>query len=149
MRVIFLDDDANIAQAGEVKNVADGYARNYLIPKMLAVVATPDHLKRKQRIKREGDEKRVKETKQLEELASALDGTAITVKAKATPTGKFYGAVSAGHISDALASSIGREIDRKLIDMVEPIREPGEYNVVLNLGPDIQAGIIITAEAEE
>ena len=149
MRVIFLDDVANIAQAGDVKNVADGYARNYLIPKMLAVVATPEHLKRIQRIKREGDDKRVKETKQLEELASALDGTAITVKAKATPTGKFYGAVSAGHVSDELSSAIGRGIDRKLIDMVEPIREPGEYNVVLTLGPEIKANIIITAEAEE
>lgn len=149
MNVIFLEDVANIARAGDVKDVADGYARNYLIPKALAVATTMEHLKRIERIKQSGDEKRLKETKVLEELAGVLDGTAISVKAKATPTGKFYGAVSIVQISEALSQAVGREIDRKLIDMIEPIREPGEYKIALALGTEVEASIIITAEAEE
>lgn len=149
MRVIFLQDVPNVANAGEVANVADGFARNYLIPKQLATMATTEEMKRIERITKAGDERRLRETEQLEDLAILLEGTQITVAARATPVGHFYGAITPGQIADELTTVTGREIDRKLVDVMEPIREPGEYEVVLHLAHDIQATIIIIAEVVE
>ena len=148
MRVIFLEDVPQQANAGDVKDVADGYARNYLVPKKLAMVATPEEMKRIERIKRAGDERRMRETQQWEVLAGQLEGTAVTVKARLTPAGMFYGAITPGQIAQELGSVIGREVDRKLVDAVEPIRAPGEYEVVLHLAANIQATILVTAEPE-
>jgi large subunit ribosomal protein L9 len=149
MRVIFLEDVPQQANAGDVKDVADGYARNYLVPKKLAMVATPEEMKRIERIKRAGDDRRIRETQQWEVLAGQLEGTAITVKARLTPAGMFYGAITPTQIAQELGAVIGREVDRKLVDAVEPIRAPGEYEVVLHLAANIQATILVTAEVEE
>ena len=149
MRVIFLEDVPNQANAGDVKNVADGYARNYLIPKKLATIATGEDMKRIERIKKAGDERRVRETQQWEELANLLEGTSISVKARVTPSGQFYGAINPTQIAQELSDTLGREIDRRLVETVEPIREPGEFEVVLHLAQGIQATIIVTAEAQE
>ena len=149
MRVIFLEDVPNQANAGDVKDVADGYARNYLVPKKLAMVATPEEMKRIERIRQAGDDRRIRETQQWEVLAGQLEGTAITVKARLTPAGMFYGAITPGQIAQELGSVLGREVDRKLVDAVEPIRAPGEYEVALRLAADIQATILVTAEVEE
>lgn len=148
MRVIFLEDVANQASAGDVKDVADGYARNYLVPKKLAIVATPEEMKRIERIRQAGDKRRLRETEQWEGLAGQLEGTAVTVKARLTPAGVFYGAITPTQIALELGSVIGRDVDRKLVDAVEPIRAPGEYEVVLHLASNIQATILVTAEAE-
>ena len=149
MQVIFLQDVAEKAQAGEIKRVADGYARNYLIPKGLAQVATPDVLKRSHKIKAAGDEQRIRETNQMEELAQLLDNTEISVSARVTPTGRYYGAITSVMVAEELSSTIGREIERRIVDVVEPIREPGEYEVTLRLSTDINAIIKIIAGAEE
>lgn len=149
MRVIFLEDVPNVAHAGDIKNVKDGYARNYLIPKKIASVATAEHMKRVDRIKKAGDERRARETKQWEELAALLEGASVSVTARATPAGEFYGAITQNQIASELSESIGREIDRKIVETVSPIREPGEYDVVLNLAPGIQANIQVVAQALE
>ncbi len=147
MRVIFLEDVPNVANAGDVKAVSNGYARNYLIPQKLAIMVTAEEMKRIERIKRSGDERRIRETERWEELAKLLEGTGVTVKARATPAGQFYGAITPSQIAQELSSVLGREIDRKLVEAVAPIREPGEHEVVLHLSPGIQATIIVTAEA--
>ena len=149
MEVVFTQDVPNQARAGELRRVADGYARNYLIPQGLAEIATPEVLKRLHKIKAAGDETRVRETQVLEELAQALDDTSITVSARVTPTGRYYGTVSSARIAAELSSVVGREIDRRLVEAGEPIREPGEYDVVLRFSNEIEATIHITAEVEE
>jgi large subunit ribosomal protein L9 len=149
MQVIFLHDVANQAHAGEIKRVADGYARNYLIPKGLAQVATPEILKRGHKIRAAGDQERIRVTQEMEELAQLLDNTMITLTARVTPTGRYYGAISSAHIASQLRETVGRDFERRFLDTVEPIREPGEYEVTLRLSPEIEATIHITAEAEE
>ena len=149
MEVIFTRDVINQARAGEVKRVSDGYARNYLIPKGLAEMATPEVLKRLHKIKAAGDETRVRETGVMEGLAEALQDTSITVTARITPTGRYYGAITNARIATELGAAVGRDIDRRLFESNEPIREPGEYEVVLRLSTDISATIHITAEVEE
>ena len=149
MQVIFLQDVPQQAHAGEIKRVADGYARNYLIPKGLAQVATPEILKRSHKIKAAGDQRRIQETDVMEELAQLLDNTTITLKARVTPTGRYYGAITSARVADELSATVGRDIDRRLLDVIEPIREPGEFEITLRLSADINATIQIIAEAEE
>ena len=149
MEVVFTQDVLNQAQAGEVKRVADGFARNYLIPQGLAQVATPEVLKRLHKIKAAGDATRIQETQSMQELASALNDTTISITARVTPTGRYYGAITSNRIASELASAVGREIDRRLLDSTESIREPGEYDVVLRFSGEIEATIHVTAEIEE
>ena len=149
MQVIFLQDVANQAHAGDIKRVADGYARNYLIPKGLAEVATPEILKRAHKIKVAGDQQRARETQIMEELAQILDNTTINVAARVTPTGRYYGAITDTRIAERLSETLEREIDRRLVSAIEPIREPGEYEAVLRLSSDITATINIVADIEE
>ena len=149
MEVVFTQDVPNQAHAGEVRRVADGYARNYLIPQGLAEAATPEVLKRLHKIKAAGDVTRIRETGVLEELAEALDDISLTISARITPTGRYYGAITAARLATELSAVVGRDIDRRLVESSEPIREPGEYEVVLRLSNEIQATIHINAEAEE
>ena len=149
MEVIFIQDVPNKARAGEVRRVADGYARNYLIPQGLAELATPEVLKRIHKIKATGDDTRIQEAQVTEELARALDGTSITVIGRVTPTGRYYGAITSAQIASQLTATAGREIDRRLVEAGEPIREPGEYEVVLQWPGDVQATVRIVAEVEE
>ena len=149
MEVVFIKDVSNQARAGEVRRVADGYARNYLIPQGMAEMATPEVLKRLHKIKASGDETRVRETGVMQELADALDGISVTVIGRITPTGRYYGAITSNQIASQLSANLGREIDRRLVETGESIREPGEYEAVLRWSNDIQATIHIIAEAEE
>ena len=149
MEVVFTQDVANKAKAGEVRRVPDGYARNYLLPKGLAEMATPEVLKRLNKIRNAGDEVRVRETQVMEELKDALDGVNVAVKARITPTGRYYGAITNAHIAMELGSVVGREIERRWIEVAEPIREPGEYDIDLRLSTDVVATIRVTAEVEE
>jgi len=149
MEVVFIQDVMNQAQAGEVKRVSDGYARNYLIPKGLAAMATPEVLKRVHKIKAAGDSRRVQETQVMQELAQFLDKASITLAARVTPAGRYYGAITSTRIAEQLSSTLGRTIERRLVENVEPIREPGEYDVVIRLSGDITATIHVKAEAEE
>ena len=129
--------------------MADGYARNYLLPKGLAEVVTPEIMKRVNKIKSIGDAQRLRETETMEVLAQLLDNTQISVMGRVTPTGRYYGAISNVQIAETLTNTIGRDIDRRIVDTIEPIREPGDYEISLKLSADIQATIHITAEAEE
>ena len=149
MEVVFTQDVPNKAKAGEVRRVPDGYARNYLLPQGLAEIATPEVLKRLHKITATGDEVRVRETAIMEELASGLADVSITLTARITPTGRYYGAITNTRMASELALAIGRDIDRRLLDSAETIREPGEYDVVLRFSSEIQATIHIAAEIEE
>ena len=149
MEVVFTQDVPNKARAGEVRRVPDGYARNYLLPQELAVVSTPEVLKRLHKIKTAGDEVRLRDTRVLEELQEALDGTEISLQARITPTGRYYGAITNTHIAMALGEVTGREIERRWIEVTEAIREPGDYDITLRFSTDIAATIHVSAEAEE
>ena len=149
MEVIFTKDVINQARAGKIKRVANGYGRNYLIPQGLAEAATPEILKRLHKITAEGDESRQKEDATLQDLAELLNDVSITVMGRVTPAGRYYGAISSIQVAAQLSAQSGQEIDRRLVESDEPIREPGEYDVVLRLSTDITATIHVVAEVEE
>ena len=149
MRVIFLTDVLNVASAGDVKEVSNGFARNYLIPQRLATVATPEHLKGIARIKRVSEERRIKETVEWENLAQSLEGTTLTLKGRVGPTGQFYGAISVTQIIQELATVTGHTVERRAVELSEPLKEPGTHQIVLNFHQNVQAHINVIAEAEE
>jgi|TARA_B100000470_G_scaffold47859_1_gene35344 large subunit ribosomal protein L9 len=149
MEVVFTQDVPNKAKAGEVRRVPDGYARNYLLPQGLAEIATDEVKKRVHKITAVGDEVRVRETAIMEELAKGLDDVTITLTARITPTGRYYGTITSTHIAMELADKVGREVERRWVEISEPIREPGEYDVTLRFSTEVSATIHVNAEIEE
>jgi large subunit ribosomal protein L9 len=149
MMMLFIKDVPDQARAGEIKRVSRGYARNYLLPKGLAEIATDETLKRLDKIRNAGNTQRARETQVMEELAEALDNLTLTISGRITPTGRYYGAISGVRIADALGETLGRVIDRRITNSVEPIREPGEYEIAIPLSSEITATVNVVATIEE
>ena len=142
MKVIFLEDLPNIAYAGEVREVADGYARNYLIPKKLAVVAKPG-------IANVVAARQAKVITELTEMANKLEGVEISLKARAGAKDRLYGAITAADIAEELSKTAGLTIDKRKIELDKPIHQLGSYEVAIRLAKDIMPKIrVIVAEEE-
>jgi large subunit ribosomal protein L9 len=148
MRVVFLEDVMGVAQGGDVKEVKNGFARNYLIPQNLAVPATHNALKRIERLTKESDVVRLKTLTDMKVLAEEIDGTQVNVEMKAGANGRLYGSVTNAVVADKLTEITEREIDRKTVLMSEPLRELGTFDVKLRLHPEVEATINILVYAE-
>ena len=143
MRVVFLEDVPGVAQGGDVKEVKNGFARNYLIPKSLATPATHNALQRIVKLQRQAEVTRVRRLEDMKELAEELDGSQINVEMRAGSTGRLYGSVTAAIIAASLAEMTEKEIDRRTVNLSEPIRDLGEFDLTLNLHPEVQAGVSV------
>lgn len=149
MKVILLKDVKNVGKAWEIKDVSDGYARNFLFPNKLAQIATPDLIKRSETQKAEIIKKAEKDLEITEELASELDGFVIRIKAKANAEGKLFGSIKPEMIREALINeklNIG-SIPAKNIS-AENIKETGEHKVTINLPHGLEAMIVVIVEGE-
>ena len=143
MRVVFLEDVPGVAQGGDVKEVKNGFARNYLIPKSLATPATHNALQRIAKLQRQAQVTRVKQLEDMKELAEELDGSQINVEMRAGSTGRLYGSVTAAIIAARLGEMTEKEIDRRSVTLSEPIRDLGEFDLTLDLHPEVQAGVSV------
>ena len=143
MRVVFLEDVPGVAQGGDVKEVKNGFARNYLIPKNLATPATHNALQRIAKLQRQADVARVKRLEDMKELAAELDGSQISVEMRAGSTGRLYGSVTAAIIAARLAEMTEKDIDRRTVVLSEPIRDLGTFDLTLDLHPEVQAGVSV------
>lgn len=148
MRIIFLSDVPGSGLAGEVKEVKNGYARNYLIPQNLAVVADHDQLQRIEAIRTVGEERRFKEQQDMEALAEQLGSLSVSITARVGPTGRLYGAITNAIIADEIFRLTEREFDRRSVQLDEPIHEPGEYPVEIRLSHGVTASLQVTVLAE-
>ncbi len=137
MKIILMDTVADLGQKGDVVDVADGYARNYLLPKSLAVKASRGALKQADalRVAREEAERKARE--ELDRLKSMLVGTRVVIAARAGDEGKLFGSISNGDVSEAIKRFIGVEVDRKKIQIEEPIRSIGLHEVKITLHPEV------------
>ena len=122
MRVILTEDLKGKGKKGEMINVADGYARNYLIPRGLAVEATESNIRDLDRIKQAEAKRKERERGQAEDLASRLAEVGIVLKARAGEKGRLFGSITNKDIADALSKVVGEEIDKKKVELEEPIR---------------------------
>lgn len=148
MKVIFIADVPNVAMAGQTKEVANGYARNFLFPRKLAVLANSQAAATVESHLKKVSKQRAIEEAEMAELAKKLEGVAITLKAKVGEKDKLYGSVTVADIAEALSKEISREIDRKKIDLAEPIRQVGVYDLVVRFTHDITAGVVVTVMSD-
>ena len=141
MKVIFNEDVRGQGKRGEMKEVSDGYARNYLLPRKLASEATPDMLnafKLKEKAKKA---QMAREKAQAEENAKRLEGVVVKISARAGHGGRLFGAITSQEISDALREQHGIEIEKNKIVQSEPIKSFGNYEVKAKLGYEVSGKI--------
>jgi large subunit ribosomal protein L9 len=148
MQVIFLEDVPNIGKAGQIKEVADGYGRNYLIPRKLAAPARPQDIKDVEAQIKARARQAAKTEAEMKTLANILEGKGITLKARAGSQERLYGSITAADISAGLEASLSTTVDKRKIELVEPIHQLGTYDVLIRLGKDIVATIKVTVVAE-
>ncbi len=148
MKVILLRDVPGLGGLGSVKDVADGYARNFLIPRGMAVAATKANLANLEQRLRSERERQAKQLKEAEELAAKLDGLEITLRAKAGSQGRLFGAITAADISRELSRAAGVEIDRHRIELEAPLKLLGRYEVRVRIPPQHQARVTVIVEPE-
>jgi large subunit ribosomal protein L9 len=149
VKVVFLEDVPNVAETGEVKEVADGYARNFLLPKKLAVLADSKaaqlveaRLKKKARLQAETEA-------EMRELARQLEGQEVVLKARAGAKDRLYGSITNADIAEELEKSAGLVVDKRKIELGESIHELGSYEIDIRLTKDIIPKIKLTVTGEE
>lgn len=149
MKVLLLEDVYNLGRAGEVKKVANGYGRNYLIPQGLAVLATPGALAQAQHIQEEADLRRSILNKEMSVVADKLEGVRLEFPARAGETGKLYGSITTQMISESLSDKLGVEINKRQIDS-QPLRLLGMHKVKVRLTIDLipEFDIVVYREGE-
>jgi large subunit ribosomal protein L9 len=149
MKVLLTETVDNLGSAGEVKKVADGYARNFLIPKGLAVPATEGTLKQAE-LRSQAEARRQKREKvEAESLARTLSQVTLTFQVKAGEKDKLYGSITNADIAEAFERETGQAIDKRKVELEEPIRELGSHYVPIKLLPDLAPRITVIVERED
>jgi large subunit ribosomal protein L9 len=147
MKVLLLKDVYKLGRAGDVKRVADGYGRNFLLPQGLAVLATPGALKQAEQIRSQAAESRAVLNQEMSGVASRLENLVIAFPAKAGETGKLYGSITPQMIAEAIQKKTGVEVNRRQMDS-EPIRTLGEHKVHIRLTMDLVPEITVIVHRE-
>jgi len=143
LKVILLEDVKKLGKKGDLVDVSDGYARNFLFPRNLAKEATEGSLKQLKQEKDALAKKKQKELEQAKELAKVLSNTTVTLKVKAGEQGKLFGSVTSKDISEALKKQYNIEVDRRKIELQEPIKSLGSYKVDVKLAPEVDAKLSV------
>jgi len=146
VRVILKAEVRGLGRAGEIKDVADGYARNYLLPKGLAIEATGGELKLLAQERQSEKTKKDRAHRDAEELAARLGEVTLVFKLKAGEQGKTFGSVTAKEVADALKKEAKAEIDKTKIVLHEPLRSLGVHTVEVRLLSDVRANVTIAIE---
>jgi large subunit ribosomal protein L9 len=147
MKVIFLKDVPK-GKRGEIKEVADGYARNFLFPKGMALPATPSATKEAKLLLDKKVEHQDRQHEEQSKIAQELEGKELHFKAKAGAKGRLHGSITSSNIAEELSRLTGLEIDKKKVEIDEPLHQLGSHEVVINLGTGSEAKIKVIIEEE-
>jgi large subunit ribosomal protein L9 len=149
MKVLLLKDVYKLGRAGDIKKVADGYGRNFLIPQGLAMLATAGALKQVEKIKSQAQVRRTELNSELKDLGAQINGLTLVFNAKAGETGKLYGSITTQDVATAITEKVRYEVKKPQVDM-QPIRMLGEYTVHVRLTMDLvpEVKIIVHREGE-
>ena len=143
MKVILIKDVDDLGNEGEVVNVADGYARNYLVPRSLAVKATDGALRQAEAMRVAREEALIAARQEAEGYAQSLTGTRVVVAARAGDEGKLFGSIGDGDIAAAITKFTGITVDRKIVEIDAPIREIGLHEVMLRPHPEVEFAVTL------
>lgn len=149
MKVLLLENVKGLGKVGEVKEVADGYARNYLIPRGMAVPATPENLSQAEYKKRIQEAKMKRLAEDMQALAEALSEITLTFKVKVGEKDKLFGSITNAEIALALERQLGRPFDKHKVELEEPIKQLGIYSVPIRLMPGLVAQVRVVVEKED
>jgi len=149
MKVLLIKDVYKLGRAGDIKKVADGYGRNFLLPQKMAVLATPGALKQIEKIRSQAEVRRTEQNSELKDLSNQINGLTLVFAAKAGETGKLYGSITTQDIANAIQEKSRFEVKKQQIDM-QPIRNLGEYTVHVRLTMDLvpEVKVIVHREGE-
>lgn len=147
MQVVLKKNVVNVGKAGDIKQVADGFARNFLIPQGLAEPATPQSVSRAHQMAQDAANRAQEELAQAQQRATLIESTEVTIQSKAEK-GKLFGAITPGAISQAL-SKHQISVANNMIKIAQPIKEVGEHTVVVQLGHGIEAELKVIIEAAQ
>jgi large subunit ribosomal protein L9 len=151
MKIILRKDVEKLGEAGTVQTVADGYARNYLIPKGFAILATPGELKVVAENQRVKERKIARQERAQQSLADRIAGQRLEFEARAGEQGRLYGSITTSDIAEKLSTIAGQEIERRKVVLDEPIRSVGEFSVGVHLVGKLQpqVTVVVTAISDE
>ena len=149
MKVMLIKDVYKLGRAGDIKKVADGYGRNFLIPQGFAVLATAGALKQVEKVRKQAEVRRTEQNSELKGLADQINGITVTFPAKAGETGKLYGSITTQDVATAISEQTRFEVKKQQIDM-QPIRNLGEFTAYVRLTMDLvpEVKIIVHREGE-
>jgi len=149
MKIVLLENVPGKGIAGEIREVSKGYAKNFLLPRGLALIATPDVQKRVElRLEKERLEESV-DRERLVELAQQIEGKEIRFKARVGGGERLFGSITAADVAEQLSGIIGSVIDKKRIDIEKPFHQTGSYEIAVKLASDIRPSITVVIEEEE
>ncbi len=146
MQVMLLKDVAGIGHAGDIKEVSGGYARNYLLPKKLAVAASEGAQKQAQSIRQATERRRDRKLTEAKSLATKVEGQVLTFKMRAGEGDRLYGSITSGEIAEALSKIAGVEIERRQIELEHPIKSLGQHGVPVKVASGVSATIVVIVE---
>jgi large subunit ribosomal protein L9 len=149
MKVVFLQEVPGTALPGEVKEVRDGFARNYLLPRGLAVPATKDALQRAQALAKREERRQAALDAEARRIVAQLEGKTVTIAARVGEQGRLYGSVTASDIAEKLSELLGGEFDRRRIHLPQPIREIGTRTVTLRLSRNVSFELPVEVVPED
>ena len=147
MKVILRADLDNIGKRGDICEVSSGYARNFLLPRGLALVATDGAQAQAQSLRRARDLRDAKDREGAETIAKALVAKTITIKARSGSEGRLFGSITAGDITDAVRAQTGIDLDRRKLHLAEPLKSLGSHSVPCRLHSDVQFTINVEVVA--
>ncbi len=147
MQVILLDHIEKVGAKHDVVKIKDGYGRNYLIPKGLALVANRENLNRLEGLKKQAAKKEAATIEGLRAIAAKLAGKALKIEAKAGESGRLFGSVTSLHLSNAL-KAIGIDVDKRIIEMPEEVKDLGTYTATVKFHPEVIADVKFEVIAE-
>ena len=147
MKVILRSDVANVGKRGDICDVSDGYARNYLFPKKLAIVATDGAVAQAASMRRARDLRDAQDRSAAEEVARTLVPKVITIRAKAGTEGRLFGSVTSSDVVEAVSTQAGVELDRRKLLLSEPIKSLGTHSVAVRLHPEVEFPVTVEVVA--
>jgi large subunit ribosomal protein L9 len=148
MKIVLRSDVDNLGKKGDLVDVADGYARNYLVPRGLALRATKGIEKQADAMRRNRDARDRREREAAQALAAQFEGKTVEVKARAGAEGKLFGSVTASDIAAAIQAQTGAQLDRRKIGLEDSLKELGPVDVAVRLHPDVVATVHVEVVAE-
>lgn len=145
VKVILMQDVPKLGDAGSVQDVAPGYARNYLIPQGIASIATAGTIRQVEERQAAEARRIARQEEELRGLSERIQGTRIEIQVRAGEQGRLYGSITAADVAEKLAATVGEEIDRRKVDLDEPIRALGEHEVTIRLVGRLTPTITVVA----